>query len=468
MNKKVSKPKSLGVFALVMINIIAVDNLRSLPFSAAYGFSLVFYYLIAAVIFFVPIALVAAELATGWPDRGGIYVWVREAFGEWWAFFIIWLQWIYNVVWYPTILSFVAAELAYLVDPHLAESKVYMLSVILFLFWSATFINCLGMKVSGIVSAIGAIVGVLLPILLISFLGMAWLGFGKGSQIHFTFKTFFPAGINLNEMAFLVAVLFGLIGVEMSAVHANEVDDPGRAFPRAILISTIIILVTLVLASLSIAIIIPAQKINVVTGLTQAFGFFFAAWHMEWMNPIMVLLIVIGGTASVAAWIIGPSKGLFVAARDGHAPTVLSYENKYGAPVAILILQGLIVTGLCSVFLLMPSVNSSYWILTVMTAQLALLVYVGLFAAAICLRYKKPHIHRAYRVPCGNVGMWVVCLLGTLASIMAIILGFFPPSQIATGELVPYETILATGSLVLCLPPLAIFCLKKYKERSVK
>lgn len=466
MNNKITKSKNLGVFALVMINIIAVDNVRSLPFSATYGFSLVFYYLIAAIIFFIPIALVAAELATGWPNRGGIYVWVREAFGEWWAFFIIWLQWIYNVVWYPTILSFIAAELAYLVNPHLAESKVYMLSMILLLFWSATLINCLGMKVSGVVSAIGAVIGVLLPILLIICLGLAWLILGKHSQIELSIQSFLPSNLDINNLVFLVAVLFGLIGVEMSAVHANEVDNPGRAFPRAILISTIIIFFTLVLSSLSIAIVIPAQKINVVTGLSQAFALFFSAWHMEWMNPIMVVLIVIGAIAGVAAWIIGPSKGLLVAAKDGHAPTLLSYENKYGVPVVILILQGLIVTALCSIFLLMPNVNSSYWILTVMTAQLALLVYLALFAAAIYLRYKKPAVPRAYRIPGGNIGIWIVCLLGIFASLGAIILGFFPPAQLATGNIIHYETILATGSIVLCLPPLVIYFLHMFNNKT--
>lgn len=461
MNKKT---KNLGVFALVMINIIAVDNLRSLPFSAVYGFSLVFYYLVAALVFFIPVALVAAELATGWPDKGGIYVWVREAFGEWWAFFIIWLQWIYNVVWYPTILSFIAAELAYLINPQLAENKIYMLSTILALFWSATFINCLGMKVSSLVSTMGAIIGVLLPILLISFLGIVWLYLGKNSQIYFSWHTFLPHNININNMTFLVAVLFGLIGVEMSAVHANEVSNPGRAFPRAILFSTVIIFVTLVLASLSIAIIVPAQEINVVTGLTQAFSLFFTAWHMQWINPIMTVLIIIGAIAGVSAWIIGPSKGLFIAAKDGHAPLLLAYENKQGVPVAILILQGLIVTALCSVFLLMPSINSSYWLLTVMTAQLALLVYIGLFAAAIYLRYKKPNIHRAYRIPYGNTGMWLVCLLGIFSSILAVILGFFPPSQLTTGNIIRYEIILSMGSIVLCLPPLLIYIFNRIKK----
>src|SRR5262245_25822142 len=112
-----SSKKILGVFSLVMINVIAVDSLRSLPFSATYGFSLIFYYLLAAICFFFPVALVAAELATGWPNKGGIYVWVREAFGERWGFLVIWLQWIYNVVWYPTILAFIAGTIAYLFDP---------------------------------------------------------------------------------------------------------------------------------------------------------------------------------------------------------------------------------------------------------------------------------------------------------------------------------------------------------------
>ena len=102
MNQTLVK-KTLGAFGLAMINVIAVDSLRSLPFSAEYGFSLVFFYILAAITFFFPTALVAAELATGWPNKGGIYVWVREAFGERWGFLVIWLQWIYNVVWYPTI-----------------------------------------------------------------------------------------------------------------------------------------------------------------------------------------------------------------------------------------------------------------------------------------------------------------------------------------------------------------------------
>src|SRR3990167_8333144 len=102
-----ASPKSLptlSFFHIVMINVIAVDSIRTLPFAAQFGFSLLFYYILAAIFFFVPIALIAAELGTGWPKKGGLYVWVREAFGLKWALIAIWLNWVYNLAWYPTIM----------------------------------------------------------------------------------------------------------------------------------------------------------------------------------------------------------------------------------------------------------------------------------------------------------------------------------------------------------------------------
>ena len=116
-----SSKRVLSVFSLVMINVIAVDSLRTLPLTAKLGLSLVSYYVLAAFVFFIPVALVAAELATAYPSTGGIYIWVREAFGRRVAFITIWLQWIYNVVWYPTILAFIAATIAYLFAPELSS-----------------------------------------------------------------------------------------------------------------------------------------------------------------------------------------------------------------------------------------------------------------------------------------------------------------------------------------------------------
>lgn len=458
-----SSKKHLGVFALVMINVIAVDSLRSLPFSASYGYSLVFYYLVAAVIFFLPTALVSAELATGWPAKGGVYVWVREAFGEQLGFVIIWIQWVYNVVWYPTILAFMAGALAYLVDPQLADNKIYMLTVILAIFWGATLVNCFGMRLSSWISTVAALVGTLVPMLFIILLGLFWFKQGNISQIHFTWQEFFPDIKNLGNLSFLLAVIFGLVGMEMSASHADEVENPGKAFPRAILFSTWIILFSLVLSSLAIAIVVPQNTLNVVTGLVQAFGVFFEQYHLHWMTPVITLLIVIGAIGGVAAWIIGPTKGLLVATLDGSAPKVFGKINRHGVPIVILFLQGGICTLLCSVFLLMPTVSSSYWVLTAITAQLAMLVYVALFAAGIYLRYKKPEVPRDFKVAGGNIGIWILGILGILSCLGTLALGFVPPSQLEVGSLLRYEMIVVAGIVLLSLPPVVIY--RKLKSR---
>lgn len=466
MNTSKSSATQLGVFAVVMINIIAVDSLRSLPFSAVYGFSLVFYYLIASIIFFLPIAFVAAELATGWPNKGGIYVWVREAFGELAGFITIWLQWIYNVVWYPTILAFVAGTLAYLIDPKLADNKIYMLSVILIIFWSSTLINCFSIKVSSIISSIGALVGTLIPMLFIILLGVVWIIKTNPLQISFTAKQFFPNLGNFDNLAFLLAVLFGLVGMEVSASHADEVKNPNKTFPRAILYSTFLVFFSLVFASLAIAIVVPQSQLNVVTGLIQAFQIFFEQYNLHWMTPVMTVLIIVGSIGGVATWVIGPTKGLLVATLDGSAPPIFGKINKHGSPIVILLMQAVLCTFLCSVFLLMPTVSSSYWVLTAITAQLAMLVYIALFAAAIYLRYKKPDVARAYKIPLGNYGIWLLGILGIFSCIGAIILGFIPPTQIKIDSLFKYETILVIGIIVLCLPPFIIYALRKPSWKS--
>jgi amino acid transporter len=207
--------------------------------------------------------------------------------------------------------------------------------------------------------------------------------------------------------------------------------------------------------------VVPNRELNVVTGLVQAFNIFLSSYNLAWLLPIITVLIILGGIGSVATWIIGPTKGLLVAAQDGSVPPAFGIMNKKGVPVAILILQATIFTILCTVFLLMPTVSSSYLVLTAMTAQLAMLVYVALFAAAWVLRYKKPEVNRAFKIPFGNIGMAVVCILGILTSVVAIILGFVPPTQLMIGNFWVYESILICGILLLLAPPIIIYLKRK-------
>lgn len=449
----VRNKKVLSLFSLIMINVVAVDSLRSLPISAEYGLSLIFFYVLGAVLFLVPVALVAAEMATGWPETGGIYIWLREAFGKRWGFLIIWLQWLYNIVWYPTIMSLLAATLTYLFNPALANDKWYMWCVVMLMFWGATFANWFGMRMSSWVSAIATIFGTLVPIILIMVLGIFWVGTGKPSAIQFSWHGLLPDLSNINSLALLSSVLFGLIGLEMSAVHAGDVKNPQRDYPRALFISAAIIIVTLMFGSLAIALVIPQAQIQLAAGLMDGFSVFFNAFHMSWMIPVIAVLIILGGIGTVSAWVIGPTRGVMIAAADGSAPNWLAKQNKYGMPAATLIIQGIIFTLLSTLFIFMPSINATFTLLSAMTAQLGILVYMLIFAAAVRLRYKHPLVERRYKVPGGNIGIWLVSGLGFITCIVVFALGFLPPSQINIGRVFTYEAVLIGGMLVICLPP---------------
>jgi len=245
----------------------------------------------------------------------------------------------------------------------------------------------------------------------------------------------------------------------MSAIHAQDVENPKRDYPKALLYSTIIILISLILSSLAVAVVVPAKQLSLVSGLLEAYYIFFNAFGLYWLMPLIAVLIIIGAIGGIGAWVIGPSKGMLVAAQDGCISPKFGKTNKYYAPVKVLLLQGIIFSVICLVYLIMPSVNSSFWVLSDLTAQLALLSYIFMFAAAIRLRYKFPNVQRNYKIPCGNFGMWIVGIAGIIASVFTVVIGFFPPAQINIGSIITYEVILVGGMLVICTAPLIIYYL---------
>lgn len=453
MSKKIIRlPKTLTIFSLAMINVAAIGSVKNWPFIAEYGFASIFFLILAAVVFFFPVSLVSAELATGWPEQGGIYVWIREAFGHRTGFLAIWLLWIENVAWYPTILSFIAATLAYAIDPTLSENTSYNVILVISLFWIATFLNLFGMRLSSLLSTIGAICGTFIPAAVIITLGGVWYFSGTPLATAVNAKALLPDFSSWNQIVFFTGVLLALSGMEMSSIHARDVKDPQRDYPRAILLSALLILILSILGVLSIAFVIPKEQISLVGGSIQAISIFFNYHHLNSLTSWISFIICIGAFGSICTWVIGPSKGLLAAARGGDLPASLTKVNHEGVPTRLLILQLSIVTILSLFFLLMPSVSSGFWLLTVLVAQLYLIMYILLFAAAIRLRYSHPHIQRAYSVPGGNVGIWITSVIGILACLFALIIGFFPPSQVAISSTF-YATFLIVGIVIGCIAP---------------
>ncbi len=377
------------------------------------------------------------------------------------AFITIWLQWVYNIVWYPSILLFIVTTLAYVINPELANNRFYLLSTTISLFWLMTLLNCFGMKISSMVSTLGALIGTLLPMIGIALLGLIWLVQGQPLAIEQPIQ-WLPQQDFFGNAALFTAILFGLLGIEMSAMHAEEVKSPQRDYPRALLYSTFIIFSTLVCGSLAIVVVVPHQQLSVVSALIDAYALFFAAYHMPWMTPVTALLIIIGGLSGVSAWIIGPTKGLLVSARDGSLPSSFVTINRHGAPTILLMAQACIVTLLCGALVFIDTIQAAYWFLTILCAQMGLLVYVLMFAAAIVLRSRSPQPMGAYCIPGGTWGLRLIAGTGLCCCTLAIAAGFIPPTQIPIPNTLRFEGMLLMGLIVFIAVPWCCFRSRPY------
>jgi len=455
------KNKVLGVFALAMINVSLICSLRGLPMMSEYGLSIVFFLLVSVVVFLIPTAFVSAELASTWPQRGGIYTWVKEAFGEKWGFITICLQWLQNIVFYPTALSATAGCIAYLINPDLANNKFYTLAVIIIVYWGAVLINLNGMKVSGMLSQFGTILGVIFPGALLLVLAIIWILSGQPPATSFNIANIVPDLSNIHNIVFLTGMFLYFAGIEVSGVHALEVKDPKKDFPKAILISSVIVTAIFLFGSLSVAAIIPAKDISLTAGIMQTYTAVFDKFNLSWVIPILVILTAPGMIVQISSWIAGPSRGLLVTAENGDLPPFFQKINKNNMPVNIMLFQGVIVSLISFIFLFMPSVSSSFWILTDLAAIIYLSVYIIMFLTALKLRVSQPNTVRPYSVPGGKVGIWILSIMGIIACLSAIVLGFFPPSQLPMGNTIFYVSFLFFGALIIISFPFILFHLRK-------
>lgn len=461
------KRSRISFLALVLLIISAIDSNRNLPSSAIFGAPLIFFFLFAAVFFLFPSSLVAAELSAAFPEAGGIYHWVQAAFGSHWGLIAIWLQWINTVVWYPTVLSFIAGTLTYLFDPSLMDNKFYMISVIALIFWALTIANLFSLKISARVNTLFASIGTIFPMLFLIVLGSIWVATGHKWQIPITFNTIFPALDNIDTWTALEAVMGAFLGMELSGVHIANVPHPQKTFPKALLLSSLYILGTMLLGSLTIAVVLPAAQINLTGGLMQVFHNFFHVFHLDSLVPVMSLLIVVGSLGGMINWLISPAQGLLHASKYGFFPKFFTKTNAQGVAGRILIMQAILVTIFCAILLLLPTVNAFYWFLTALSNCLYMAMYILMFLAVYKLRSKK--LESAFKVPGGKWGLGFISLLGLIGATLTIIFGFIPPSNVAIGSGLRYTLMIAIGNIILIMPALfVIYFRRKKKSRRVE
>jgi putative glutamate/gamma-aminobutyrate antiporter len=454
--------KAISWSTMAILTATAVASVRGLPAMAVYGWGSIGLYVIPAILFMVPIALVAAELASGW--KGGVFVWVKEAYGDRIGFSAIWQQWIQNVVWYPAQLAFFASALAYVFNPALANNGIFTGLVILVVYWLSTLIAFRGVEAFAAVGSKGFIVGTAIPAAgLVVFALLFMMKGGQSDLTPVSQAQFLPTFTGIASIVLIVSNFLSYAGMEMNAVHVNEMDNPGKSFPKAIGLATIVILLVFIFPTLAISVGVPSSSINLTQGVLQAFDVFFSYLGIPWGTTVMALLIVVGILASVVTWIPGPSRGLLLVGKEGYLPVALQKTNKQGMQVNIMIVQGIIVTALALLFALSSSVQSVFWIFSAMAVQLYLIMYMIMFLAAMRLRKIRPDVERGFKTPAMSLVGWV----GFFASLAAFLIGFVEPSGNSFPQMT-YTLILVVGIIVLGCGPFILYSLRKPSWRTVE
>lgn len=463
----IGKTVKLGVFTLAIMNVTAVVSLRGLAAEAVYGLSSAFYYLFAAIVFLIPTALVAAELAAMFQDKqGGVFRWVGEAYGKRAGFLAIWLQWIESTIWYPTVLTFGAVSLAFIGmndvhDMALASNRFYTLAVVLVIYWAATFISLKGMGWVGKVSKAGGLIGTIIPAGLLVLLAIIYLASGGTSQMNFH-GDFLPDLSNFDNLVLAASIFLFYAGMEMGGIHVKDVENPSKNYPKAVFIGSLITVIIFVLGTFSLGIIIPEKDINLTQSLLVGFDNYFRYIHASWLGPVIAVALAFGVLAGVLTWVAGPSKGIHAVGKAGYLPPFFQKTNEKGVQKNILYIQGGLVTVLSLLFVVMPSVQSFYQILSQLTVLLYLIMYLLMFSGAIYLRYNMKNAARPFRIgKSGNGMMWFIGGLGFCGSLLAFVLSFIPPAQISVGSNAVWYGVLFAGCIIVVVAPFIIYAMRK-------
>jgi glutamate:GABA antiporter len=464
--KKVKIPR-IGMFTLVMITSALFMTLRNMPMMGQTGLKMLAFNIVAAFAFLIPVALVSAELATAWAHHGGIYSWVKQAFGRHLGFLAVWLQWGQSMFGMTSILAYVAATLAYLISPAWASNRFFIFTIIVTVYWIATFANMHGNRLSGVISTVCVIAGVFFPALILFCLGGLYLI--SGQTVHLdctmTLDNWIPSASHAGSLVMLLSFIFGYVGVEVSASHANEVRNARRSYPLAIFLSAIIGFIVTLVGGLIVAMVLPKETIehNLINGIMLTFSRLFKLYGIASLMPLIAILVALGATGQVSTWIVGPVKGLLATANRGDFPPTFRKLNKKGIPAHLLIFQAIILTIVSLAILLIPSVNLSFLLLTNLAVLLYTIAYILMFVAAIRLRYTKPDVVRPYKIPGGKCGIWLVAGLGVLTSSACFFIGFIPPDGISKKEVVLVELFMGIGLILMVIVP---FIIMRFKPAS--
>jgi glutamate:GABA antiporter len=449
--------KSIAWVALAFITVGSVGNLGSTPPLAVLGLASVSLYVLPAVVFLLPVSLVAAELASGWP--GGVYSWVEQGISAPMALLAVWCEFAQTIFFYPALLAYVADTLAYVLDPRLAGNGVYTAVIIIVLFWAGVLVTSRGSILVAALSSTGTVIGTLIPGAIIVALGVAYLLQGHHSEAPMTAHHLLPAWHGVASIVLVVNSFFTYAGVEVNAVHVGELRNPSRDYPRSIFLALSLCLVVFIFPTLAISWVVPSHQISFTAGVMQAFNRLMTHFGLAFGVPVIAIALVAGALAGILAWLDGPSEGLLRIGREqGFLPPFFQRVNRQGIEVRLLTAEGIAITVIALLYAFIPSVSHAYWIFAVMATQVYMIMYVLMFIAAMRLRRSQPGHTRSYRAP----AVGPLCVVGAMSAAAALVIGFIPPSQFGHSSPLVYALLILAGILAVgVLPPLLMDRLRR-------
>ena len=465
-----AKGNSLTLFAFFAMTASMVMTVYEYPTFATSGFNLVFFLLLGGILWFLPVALCAAEMATvdGWQE-GGIFAWVGNTLGERFGFAAIFFQWFQITVGFVTMIYFILGCVSYIFNWNaLNNVPVLKFIAVLVIFWGLTLTQLGGTKNTAKIAKAGFILGIAIPAIILFGISIAYLVQGNPIDVKIGARYFVPDFSKVNTLVVFVSFILAYMGVEASASHVNELENSKRNYPLAMIILVIVAIVLNTIGGLTVAAVIPQGDLNLSSGVVDTFKVLILHFipNGTWIVKLIALLLALGVMGEVSAWVVGPSRGMYIAAQKGILPKSLTKTNKHDVPVNLVFVQGIVVTIWAEVLTLGGGGdNVSFLTAISLTVVIYLVGYLLFFIGYFKLILKRDDLKRSYQVPGGKTFKLIVAACGFLTSIFALIISFFPPSQLVGKSIHEYLTILSVSFVVTVLIPFVIYSITSKKSR---
>ena len=452
--------RALGLRDLVLFNLVAVVGLRWLATAAKAGPSAIALWLLAGLFFFVPQGLVVTELASRFPQEGGIYQWTKRAFGEKHGYLCGWCYWINNVLYYPNLLISTAVIATFVIgkgESSLANDWTYVLSATLVCLWLAVLMNIVGVGTGKWLQNAGG-VGTYIPGLILIVLGIVAIAAGHPSANPITRHNVTPDLFHLSGLNLWASIAFAFAGLELSSAMGGEVRDPRRTLPRAILIAAPLIAIVYILGTGALLWLVPTGEINIVSGFLQATsaGARAISPSLWWLAPLSAAAYTVGNIGGVGAWLTGPARVAFAIGLDAYFPPAFGRVHpKWKTPYVAILVQA----SLATVFLLLSvlgkgtTVEKAYLILLDTQLLIYFIPYVYLFLSFLKHRGTEAPAETV-RVPGGPAVATGVGVSGLLVTLFAMCVAMVPPTDDASPWLFEIKVVggalsfIAIGGLV--------------------